>query len=503
MPPPSFPSNVYYAMELTEVSLESWLAIVVVILLNYLRNISYDNGLHDCLGDGEDYGDGQGYGYGEGGEEDAHRRSLAGGDDSAEFHLTRECADFGSEYFLFCGGLLIFFGFLVCFANYSSEKKVAKVGKFWTHKDQVSKLTSLRNSEEGRISSERALVERSEDVWHVCSLRKVLEEKKIEEFHERISHERQVKGFFRSCLHCCWKRKIAHKIQTVEAIKELKNANKAKPGFADLHQSSLKGKVLRAGAVGEEKNEHPLLFEFDEPLFFNNRKAHKFLTECFQMLMALYVGMYLTNYLFVSKHSSHFGLYLFGTLVEMLVMLVQMSFLQETACNLLAVTSLVNEATEMMCEEDHIKAKLLPKIRQEIVELTPEQTSLHEHLRSIYNFVNFDGDDNGIGPKEFSSLLFTVDLILPDNEVDILFRAVDTNGSGNIEFEELFELFRPNSKLDSMVDEDGDTKNMRMLTHQNSMAPLTATEGSYKPNSVVPLMEEDMHDSKGRYAPGP
>ena len=475
-------------MELTEVSLQSWLAIVVVIILNFIRIEVHDNGLHNCTGGGDYHDD-----HHDDDHQDDHTRRALSGDDAAEFHLTKECANFGMSYFLFCGGLLIFFGFLVCFANYWSERKVAIVGKYWTHDDQISKLQELRNTEEGRSSSEHGLKEKSENVWHVCSLREVLEEKKIEEQHHHISQERMIKNFFRTCLHCCWQSKAAHKIQTVEAIKSLKNANKAKLAFSDFRQSSLMGKVLRVGAVGEEKDEHPLLFEFDEPLFFNNRKAHKFLTECFQMLMALYFGMYLTNYLFVTQHSSHFGWYLAFTLVEMLVMLVQMSFLQDTACSLLAVTSLLNEAADVMCEEDHIKAKVLPKIRQEIEELTPDGTSLQDHLLSIYKFVNFDGDDSGIGIKEFSSLLFTVDLILPDNEVDILFRAVDTNGSGNIEFSELFELFHPNSTLVSMENEDGDTTKMKMLSHQTSMASVPVSKK--KPHTVVPMMEENKNQN--------
>jgi Ca2+-binding EF-hand superfamily protein len=181
-------------------------------------------------------------------------------------------------------------------------------------------------------------------------------------------------------------------------------------------------------------------------------------------------------------------------------MLVQMSFLQEMACRLLAVTSVLNEAAEMMCEEDHIKAKLLPKIRQEIEELTPPDKDLKEHLDEIFNFVNFDEDLAGINLKEFSSLLFTVDLILSDNEVDILFRAVDSNGSGHIEFGELFELFRPNSTLVSKKIEDGDERRMKQLSHQESCAhhpvdPLPALHPHHhhpktKPHTVVPIVSQ-------------
>jgi hypothetical protein len=475
-------------MELTEVSIHSWLAVIGVVILNYIRILVYDNGLHDCVGDGDDHYDDH---------HDDHHRNLEG-DDAAEFHLTAECADFGSRYFLFCGMLLILFGFAVCFANYWSERKVAITGKYWTEEQQVSVLKTRLNDEQGRCvsGSGRALVEISEEVWHVCSLRKVLEEKKIEEYHRHISQERRMKECIKGFT-SCWSAKAASRVQTVEAIKDLKNANKSKLRRQDS-QASLKTKVSRAGAVGDEKDQHPLLFEYDDPMFFKNRKAHKFLTECFQMLMALYIGMWATNYLFVSQHSTSFALYLVLTLIQVLIMLIQMSFLQDTACSLLAVTSLLNEAAEVMCEEDHIKAKLLPVIRKEIEELTPEGMSQSDHLLDVYKFVNFDGDDNGIGFKEFSSLLFTVDLILPDEEVDILFRAVDSNGSGNIEFEELLELFVPNSRLVSKKVEDGSSERMKLLSHQTSMATgglsqtaspqLAALKGAkISPHSVVPM----------------
>ena len=473
-----FYSNVHYAMELTEVSLQSWLAVIFVVLLNYFRILAYDNGLHDCKGDAYDdhYDDHH---------DDDHRR-LAGGDDGAEFHLTKDCADWGSEYFLFCGGMLIAFGFAVCFANYWSERKIAIVGNFYTIEDQSLKLKSMGDASLQRNGSGRELVEKSEDVWHVCSLRKVLEEKKIEEYHHHISQERKVKEFLRMLTHCFMNRKTT-KIQTVEELKSLKLANKAKIKATDGAQSSLKDKTYRAGAVtGEDRNIHPLLFEFDDPLFFKNRKAHKFLTECFQMLMALFIAMYLTNYLFVAQHSRSFGVFVVATVAEIIVMLIQMGYLQDATCNLLAITSLLNEAAELVCEEDHIKSKTLPEIRKEIEALTPEGQTLHDHLLSVYKFVNLDGD-GGIGLKEFSSLLFTVDLILPDNEVEILFRAVDSNGSGIIEFDELYELFHSNSTLVSRAEEDGDANKMKELSHQTSKMDAHITQKKAKPNSIVPI----------------
>mmetsp|Transcript_2531 Transcript_2531/g.4589 ORF Transcript_2531/g.4589 Transcript_2531/m.4589 type:complete len:707 (+) Transcript_2531:49-2169(+) len=485
--------NVYYAMELTEVSLMSWLAVIFVVILNYVRILVYDTGLENCTGAAKGYypkynKTSTAMDESQGDTSYEMERLLAGGDDAAEFHLTTECANFGSKYFVFCGGLLILFGFVVCIANYWSERKVAITGHYWTHEQQVSTLKNRLEEEAGRCLSVsgRALVEVSEEVWHVCSLRKVLEEKKIEEFHHHISQERRVKECMNSITGICWPNKRASRVQTVDAIKHLKLANKAKMKALDNKQESLKGKVQRAGAVGEEKDEHPLLFEYDDPMFFKSRKAHKFLIEVFQMLMALFIAMWATNYVFVSQHSSNHAVYVVVTMIQFVILLIQMSFLQDTACSLLAVTSLVNEAAEMMCEEDHIKAKVLPIIRKEIEELTPEGMSLQDHLYNVYNFVNFDGDDNGIGLKEFSSLLFTVDLILPDNEVDILFRAVDSNGSGNIEFGELYELFHPNSMLVSKQVEDGDSRKMKMLSHQSSSTGAAAHSVPSKKKTTAP-----------------
>jgi hypothetical protein len=192
---------------------------------------------------------------------------------------------------------------------------------------------------------------------------------------------------------------------------------------------------------------HPLMFELDQIFLFESRRGYKFLVELYQILNALFIAMWLTNFALIAIESRHAVLYSILIAAGIFLMLYMLSFIQFHATCILAVTSLRNEASEWICEQDIMKSEILPRLREELLKLLDDKHFVKE-VTTIFNLVK-DNRRNGISFKQFHELLKTLNLYFSDTEVKCLFRIVDTDGSGSIELSELKELLRVNSSLTS------------------------------------------------------
>jgi Ca2+-binding EF-hand superfamily protein len=90
------------------------------------------------------------------------------------------------------------------------------------------------------------------------------------------------------------------------------------------------------------------------------------------------------------------------------------------------VTSLQNGSTDWICEQDDIKNKTLPKLREELINIIDKE-NFAEEIGDIFNLVNENADD-GIDMKEFRNLLFTLNIQLNNEEIQCLFRVLNVSG---------------------------------------------------------------------------
>lgn len=205
----------------------------------------------------------------------------------------------------------------------------------------------------------------------------------------------------------------------------------------------------------EETSIHPLMFELDQVFLFQSRFLYKFLIEIYQMLNALYVSLWLTNFAFIALESHHAVVYNVFIVTSIGVMFYMLSFIQFHATCLLAVTSLRNEATEWICEQDMMKSDILPRLRDKMLNVIDVRHFVQE-IEMIFDLIK-DPAKDGIGIKEFKNLLQTLNLHFSKDEISCLFRVMNTNGNGLIDLTELKELLQEKSSLISKETEK-DTK---------------------------------------------
>jgi hypothetical protein len=208
-------------------------------------------------------------------------------------------------------------------------------------------------------------------------------------------------------------------------------------GVSTLKPQSSSRSMLEGGAQQQQSEEqqqsegvweeHPLMYELDSIFIFESRQTYNFLLEIFQMLCALYLSLYLTNFLFIALETKQATWNMMFSLGSIVVLLVIMSFTQFHSNVLCSVTSLQNGATEWICEQDEIKNKTLPKLREELINIIDKDNFVQE-IGDLYSLVNENGDD-GIDIKKFHNLLFTLNIHLNDEEVQCLFRVLNTSGT--------------------------------------------------------------------------
>mmetsp|Transcript_9237 Transcript_9237/g.17231 ORF Transcript_9237/g.17231 Transcript_9237/m.17231 type:complete len:371 (+) Transcript_9237:126-1238(+) len=218
--------------------------------------------------------------------------------------------------------------------------------------------------------------------------------------------------------------------------------------------------------VGEAENVHPLMFEVDSIFILENRTLYMKLLEIFQMLCSLYLSLYLTNFLVISLKTKFAVYYTIFSIGSIVVLLMIMSFTQFHSNVLFSVTSLQNGATEWICQQDDIKNKTLPKLRDELINII-DTDNFGQEISDLYTLVNENGKD-GVDIKDFRNLLFTLNIQLNSEETQCLFRVLNITGTGLIGIRELKELLRPDSSFLSKDVEKTDRFSGSEASSQNS-----------------------------------
>jgi hypothetical protein len=303
-----------------------------------------------------------------------------------------------------------------------------------------------------------------EGSWHVVSLRKVLaEQKKLNEDKQKKQYEKIKQKFFDmlEILHIdgCWKtptwwcfesnkhgmekmvvltkkrRSYGVRSRSMEEEPEgrtrrLSCSSGAAPSTDPVaHRKSMSAMMIKGGSIytmKDDDNIHPLMYELDSIFILENRQLYIKLLEVFQMFCSLYLALYLTNFVFISMKTHHVGLYTTFSLGSIAILLLFMSFTQFHSNVLFSVTSLQNGSTDWICEQDDIKNKTLPKLREELINIIDKE-NFAEEISDIFNLVNENADD-GIDMKEFRNLLFTLNIQLNNEEIQCLFRVLNVSG---------------------------------------------------------------------------
>jgi hypothetical protein len=475
-----------YAIALTEVSIYSWLVIIMLAILNYIRIItvgSQNDVCHYRTPPDEHHDDHHDDHATDDHADDGHRM-LSSGDDGAEFHVEADCADYYIGYFIFCGCLLFFMGVVISIITHNSEGKLLDlalntiVKNRRTKSDDIGRALKALAGMESAVSAARAeryqrgasfsgtpansgpeasptptLSELDPDMadminddmcYHMVTLRAVLKASHHAEKteHLRHQHENEMRMHKLLNLFCCHSKDLKAEDEKRDRINELRNRQKTfemsmKRNSHKAAESPFRNGVRRSNSLGSKKEEdgeewanHPLNCELNDVFVGGSREVYRHVIEAMLMLDALFLSLWVTHFILIAYESHSPKTYLTMSVLPILGNFVVTSYIQYHSNMLLAVTSLKNEVAVWMCEQDHIKSKTLPLLRREvkdIMEGLPQDTSLEETIATIFELVNMDGDDR-IVLNEFASLLFTLDIHLEDTETRVLFSAMDTDG---------------------------------------------------------------------------
>lgn len=352
-------------------------------------------------------------------------------------------------------------------AQKHEELENRKVGRNSAKRSQKTKATVDNLI---KASSARHLAEEAGS-WHVVSLRKVIEgQKKRNEELQEERREKMKHNFYKVLkwlkIEKCWnaitnqtdtsnkhddlkrilqlskkRRSLSHRSLQLESSSRpaarrfsLPGAPPAAPGGTPL--APMPSADSKDNDKQKDKNEtkgvrkdeiHPLMFELDSIFILESRYLYNTLLDIFQLLSALYLSLYLTNFLFIAFETEHSAWNTLFSAVCIVILLIIMSFTQFHSNVLFSVTSLQNEAAEWICEQDEIKNNTLPKLREELMNILDKDHFVQE-IQDLYNLVNENGDD-GIDFKEFQCLLFTLNIHLTHEEVQCLFRVLNITGT--------------------------------------------------------------------------
>lgn len=472
-----------YAIALTEVSIYSWLVIIVLAVLNYVRIIaigSHDNVCSTRTGNGHHDEHHDDHGTDDHATDDGHRMLSSNGDDGAQFHVDSDCADYYIGYFIFCGCLLFLLGVIISLITHNSENKLLDLALNTIVKNRRDKssdigkaLKALAGVEKAMESAKALRYQRgssfaspncdsappepsptptltdidpdladmiNDDMcYHIVTLRAVLKANHHAEQQEHLRKQHEKEALIHKIFNifCCHSKDLEAEELKKKRIQELRN--KQKTLEISMKRMSIKGESpVRMGSMGSTKKDdntdilelHPLNCELNDVFVGGSRELYRYVIEAMLMLDALFLSLWVTHFILIAYESHAPKLYLVMSVLPILGNFVVTSYIQYHSNMLLAVTSLRNEVAMWMCEQDHIKSKTLPLLRKEVKEIMaglPKDTSLEDTISTIFDLVNMDGD-NRIVLNEFASLLFTLDIHLEDIETRVLFAAMDTDG---------------------------------------------------------------------------
>ena len=505
-----FSSNKMYAIEMTETSPLSWLFICFLVVLNYIRIVLHFN----CQDDHDD--DDHRRLAGDDAAELVVSQHCAEFTTTYFLICGAVLTVFGAvvSYSTWKSKAM-----LMTVAAGEDYSDFTHILNEIIDKERADSSQILRREKSGAdddiFESPRSTDHRSDAEWHVVSLRQVIGEHKTKKAEEKLKNKQEMikrldkYGLYAKCIAFVGgpqihdidfnkmeelraKRKLYHEVNSKlprsesgnynenseRANKTLRRASMSSPltrrasssGSVEkpsvfLRNASMKmsralslGNLELAEDKGANENEdneiHPLMFELDEIFIFQSRFLFKKMVELFQILNSLFIALWLTNFVFIALESRRPMLYTGLIIVAIVLMLYMLSFIQLHATCVLALTSLQNDATEWICEQDIMKSEVLPRLGNELFKLLDEKKFDYE-IEMIFNLVK-DLNRNGISLKQFHNLLQTLNLYLSKDEVNCLFRVMDTDGSGYIELCEVKELMRPNSSYVSKSKESPD-----------------------------------------------
>jgi len=248
----------------------------------------------------------------------------------------------------------------------------------------------------------------------------------------------------------------------------------------------------------EDMLKHPLLKEIDSIFFFGSRDIYKYLIQLILMLDSFYLSLYATNFISVTLESERPILFNVLIVTTILAMSILVSYLLIVSSILFCVTSLNNKGAEWMCEQEAIKRKVLPVLRQEMLMFLDNSTD----VKSFFSLISGDGD---IKLCDFSDFLFTLGIHPSQKEIRALFRAVDADSSGAIDLDELKALlFDPTKSLGRSLDDTTHSTNsqptkikLRNTTSLDSGEALAKQLEAPKETVVKALSETYVDDENG------
>lgn len=295
-------------------------------------------------------------------------------------------------------------------------------------------------------------------VYHIVTLRVVLKDLKHEEEVEHIKREFERKEFIKRIYHnicCCFLSSSDNEIENKKyRISELKEKEKKLESLENKFRETsgrqgegmsvrysikkAKGESLKRPPYStdsddesddEPTHEHELTKETNNIFLFSDRILYKRMIEISLMLFALYTSLWVSHFIVIGSASSHENSYLIIVSASIIFIFILISYIQYHSNMILAATSLCNENAEWICNQDYVKSKTLPLLRNEIKEMLTKlsKTEFEEAIKEIFYLVNMDGDEK-ILLDEFATLLYTLDIHLTHAETRVLFRFMDMDG---------------------------------------------------------------------------
>jgi nicotinamidase-related amidase len=226
-----------------------------------------------------------------------------------------------------------------------------------------------------------------------------------------------------------------------------------------VHQQHNHNTHASAGSGGheeDEKYEHELherseddfseliLKSRDEhdKIYFHKKDAYNGLLNISLLMQNLYLALWATNFItLVHKANENKTIYHISLIVLIIAQVVMCALNLYIASILSAVCSLHNNAAKKMCEENNIKIRLLPLLREEFTKflspisqkniktksvLDKQSNRVIKEMEDVFNMVDLDGNGD-VDMGEFCQLMYGLEIDLPRNEIQVIFDAIDVD----------------------------------------------------------------------------
>ena len=182
-------------------------------------------------------------------------------------------------------------------------------------------------------------------------------------------------------------------------------------------------------------------------IFFLGKSHYYFDTVCLMILpISFYLSLWITNFVTLSTEIGETIKWQFFSILPGLVSALCYVYITKVAALLLAITELDNDAVEEILEQTEGAHQLQEEMRKKILEKLEEIGNPREELKNLFESID-DNNSGLLSRKEFQTFLNELQISFSRRKWAQIYKEIDKDGSGELDYHELFLFIFPDSSL--------------------------------------------------------